>query len=178
MDFTQPLVLPTTVELSTGQMVTIRLILPGDAPLLVEMFGQLSARTRRLRYHAFTAELPLDQAILMSNLDPARQAALVATCRNDEGEHILGVTQLARASAGTVEAEMAIVVRDDFQGMGLGTHLFNLLLAVAYSMGIQRVFGWVKSENRSMLQLFRKTNLPICIEHCSGEMLVEVAFDA
>jgi acetyltransferase len=178
MDFTQPLILPTAVELSNGQTVTVRAIQPGDAPLLIEMFAHLSPRTRRLRYHAFTAELPLDQAILMSKLDPARQAALVATCRNDEGEHILGVTQLARASAGTIEAEMAIVVRDDFQGMGLGTHLFTLLLAVAYSMGIQRVFGWIKSENRAMLQLFRKTGLPICIEHCSDEMLVEVTLSA
>jgi len=168
------LVLPTTFELSNGQVVIIRAIHPGDAPLLVEMFGHLSARTRRLRYHAFTAELPLEQAILMSELDPARQTALVATVGEDGSEHIVGVTQLARASAGTVEAEIAIVVRDDFHGMGLGSHLLTLLLAVAHGMGVQRLFGWVKAENRAMLRLFQKTDLPICIEHCSGEMLVEL----
>jgi GNAT superfamily N-acetyltransferase len=168
------LVLPTTFELSNGHVVTIRAIHPGDAPLLVEMFGHLSARTRRLRYHAFTAELPMEQAILMSDLDPARQAALVATVREDGDERIIGVTQLARASAGTVEAELAIVVRDDFQGMGLGTHLLTHLLAVAHSTGVQRLFGWIKAENRTMLHLFQKTDLPICIEHCSDEVLVEV----
>jgi acetyltransferase len=169
-----PFVLPTTFELSNGQVVTIRSIHPGDAALLVEMFGHLSAHTRRLRYHAFTAELPMEHAILMSDLDPARQAALVATLREDGSEHIIGVTQLARASANTVEAEVAIVVRDDFHGMGLGTHMLTHLLAVAHGMGIERLFGWVKSENMAMLRLFQKTDLPICIEHCSGEMLVEL----
>jgi acetyltransferase len=172
MDFARSSDLPATFELSNGQTVTVRMIQPGDAPLLVEMFQHLSERTRRLRYHAYTADLPLEKAVMLSDLDPSLQAALVAVVDGDAGEHIVGVTRLARASAGAVDAETAVVVRDDFQGLGLGTHLLTLLLSIARSMGIGRLFGWVMSENRYMLQLFKRVNLPIQLEYHSGDVLV------
>jgi acetyltransferase len=174
MDIARSSDLPTDFELSNGQTVTIRLIRPSDAPLLVEMFQHLSERTRRLRYHAYTADLPLEKAVMLSDLDPSLQAALVAVIEDDAGEHIVGVTRLARASADAFDAETAVVVRDDFQGIGLGTRLLNLLLFTARSMGIERLFGWVMSENRYMLQLFRRTNLPIRLEYHSSDVLVVV----
>ena len=174
MDIARKSDLPASIELSNDQTVTVRLIRPGDAPLLVEMFQHLSERTRRLRYHAYTADLPLEKAVVLSDLDPSLQAALVAVADDDAGEYIVGVTRLARASADAVDAETAVVVRDDFQGMGLGTHLLTLLLSTARSMGIERLFGWVMSENRYMLQLFKRANLPIHLEYHSGDVLVVV----
>lgn len=175
MGFARTSDLPATFELSNGQPVTIRKIRPGDAPLLVEMFHHLSERTRRLRFHGYFAELPLEKAVMLSDLDPSLQAALVAVVDDDAGEHIVGVTRLARASADAADAETAVVVRDDFQGMGLGTHLLTVLLSAARSMGIERLFGWVMSENRYLLQLFKRANLPIHLEYHSGDVLAVVS---
>jgi len=174
MDFAQTSKLPAIFELSNGQTVTIRVIRPSDAPLLVEMFQHLSERTRRLRFHGYFAELPLEKAVMLSDLDPSLQAALVAVVGGETGEHIVGVTRLARASADAVDAETAVVVRDDFQGMGLGPHLLTLLLSTARSMGIERLIGWVMSDNRYMLQLFKRVNLPVHLEYHSGDVLVVV----
>ena len=179
MDNTQPSSQPTTFELSNGQTVTIRPIRPGDARLLVEMFHHLSDRTRRLRFHAYTGNLPQEriwrEAIALSDLDPARQAALVAVHSDNAGEHIVGVARFARATAEATEAEAAVVVRDDFQRMGLGTHLLTRLLPLAQSMGIQRLFGWVMAENRHMLQIINRTDLHVHRESQAGETFVALS---
>lgn len=143
-----------------------------DAPLVQEMYHLLSPRTRRLRYHAYTAELPLEQAMMMCEYDPTRQASLVASFHDGERETIVGHAQLARASSKTVEAETAIVIRDDLQGLGLGSHMLAVLLSICHSQGIKRIFGWVMSQNRHMLHLYKKTKYPVQVQHHSGEMLV------
>jgi acetyltransferase len=155
-------------------MVTIRMIRPNDAPLLLEMYGNLSPRTRRLRYHGYGAEMSQEQAITLSQCDPMRQVAVVAIYQDAAGEHIAGVARFARATAYSVEAETAIVIHDAFQGIGLGSQLFGILLSMAHKMGIEHIFGWVMSENQPMLHLFRKTKLPMRVEYHSGEMLIQI----
>jgi acetyltransferase len=168
--------LPTTYELSSGQCVTIRRIQSSDATLLVDMFHHLSNRTRRLRFHAYMENLPQEriwrEAVALSDLDSERQVAIVAVFQDDTGPHIVGVARFVRATADAAEAETAVVVRDDFQRMGLGTQLLSSLIPIAQSMGIERLFGWVMSENRHMMQIIGKTDLPVHRENHSGETFV------
>lgn len=181
MNRTQHTHLPTTFTLSNGQSVTIRPIRPGDAALLVEMFHHLSERTRRLRFHSYVGNLPQEriwrEAIAMSDLDPMRQAALVAVYQDGEGEHIIGVARFARATADALEAEAAIVVRDDFQKMGVGTHLLSSLVPLARSLGIERFFAWVMTENIHMLHIIKKAKLPMRRENHPGEVFVVVSLE-
>jgi GNAT superfamily N-acetyltransferase len=179
MDTTQDTPMPTTFSLSDEKSVNVRAIHSDDAALLVEMFHYLSDRTRRLRFHSYTGDLPEEriwrEAIALSDLDPARQAALVAVHEDGAGEHIVGVARFARARADAVEAEAAIVVRDDFQNMGLGSHLLAQLTSVARSMGIKRFSAWIMAENLHMLQIVKKANLPMHRETHSGETYVVVS---
>jgi acetyltransferase len=179
MDIPQQTQLPSSFTLADGRSVTIRLMRPSDAALLVDLFHHLSERSKRLRFHAYTGQLPQEriwrEAVALSDLDPQRQAALVAVLQDTAGEHIVAVARLARAAAADVKAEAAVVVRDDLQRMGLGTHLLMLLVPLARSMGIQELYAWVMAENRHMLQLLQKTSLPTRSENQSGELLVSVS---
>lgn len=170
---------PSSFTLANGQTVLIRSIRPTDASLLVDMFHHLSERTRRLRFHTYTEKLPKEriwrEAIALSDLDPTRQAALVAVYQGASKEHIVGVARLARATGEDTDAEAAIVVRDDFQKMGLGTHLMSLLVPTAQSMGIERLCGWIMSGNRHMLHMIHKANLPLERDTRSGETFVAVS---
>jgi RimJ/RimL family protein N-acetyltransferase len=181
MNTTQNTHLPTTFTRSTGQPVTIRPIRSSDAALLIEMFHHLSEHTRRLRFHSYTGNLPQEriwrEAIALSDLDPTRQAALVAVHQDGEGEHIVGVARFARATADAVEAEAAIAVRDDWQKMGLGTHLLTLLVPLARSMGIERFFAWIMAENIHMLRIVKKADLPMRRETHPGEVFVVVSLE-
>jgi GNAT superfamily N-acetyltransferase len=178
VDKPQALFAPSTFELPNGETVQIRQVQSADAALLVDMFHHLSDRTRRLRFHAYTDKLPQEriwrEAIALSDLDPDRQLALVAVHTHEVETRIVGVARFARATADDVEAEAAVVVRDDFQRMGLGTHLLGLLLPLARSMGIKQILGWVAAENRHMLDIIGKTDLPTQRVTRSGETLVTI----
>jgi acetyltransferase len=174
--------LPTRFSLANGQTVLIRAIRPSDAPLLVDMFHHLSERTRRLRFHTYTGKLAKEriwrEAIALSDLDPTRQAALVAVYQEETDQHIVGVARLARSTATDTDAEAAIVVRDDFQKLGLGTHLMSLLVPTARSMGIERLCGWIMAGNKHMLHMIHKADLPIERDTRSGETFVAVSLNA
>jgi len=169
----------TRFELSNGSSVTVRHIRPTDAGLLVEMFRKLSARSRRLRFHAYTENVPQEriwrEAVAMSDLDPTLQAALVAVSNDNDHEQIVGVARFARSTPEAIEAEAAVVVRDDFQRMGLGTHLLKLLVPLAESLGIRQLTGWVSAENRHMLHVIGKTDLPLSQHTSAGETHIKIS---
>jgi GNAT superfamily N-acetyltransferase len=88
-------------------------------------------------------------------------------------ERIVAVARLAR-SGDPVEAESAIVVHDDYQNQGLGTHLLKLLVKVAQSMSIEYLTAWVMAENLHMLHIIQKSGLDVSAETRYGETYVSV----
>ena len=167
----------TTYVIRDGRQVTIRPIAPDDARLLVDLYYRLSEMTRRLRFHSMRQNVPLEEieqeAKRLSDLDPANQAALVATIEEEGEDRIVAVARLAR-SEDPVEAESAIVVRDDFQRQGLGSHLLKLLVEVARAMDIKRLTAWVMAENLHMLHIVQKSGLDVSAETRYGETFVSV----
>ena len=161
-----------------GRQVHIRPITPADAPLLVDLYYRMSDETRRLRFHSMRQNVPLEEieqeAKQLSDLDPAHQAALVATITEENKERIVAVARLAR-STDTAEAESAIVVRDDYQGQGLGTYMLKLLVQVARSMNIERLTAWVMAGNLHMLHIVQKSGLDVQAETRYGETCISVS---
>jgi RimJ/RimL family protein N-acetyltransferase len=113
------------------------------------------------------------EAKQLSDLDPAYQAALIATVQEEGDERIVAVARLAR-SENPAEAESAVVVRDDYQHQGLGTHMLRLLVEVARSMDIKRLTAWVMAENLYMLHIIQKSGLNAYAETRHGETYISV----
>jgi GNAT superfamily N-acetyltransferase len=148
----------------SGQEVNLRLIQKEDAALLVDMFHRLSPETKRLRFHLYTTKLPegriWQEAVKLSDLDPQRQVAIVATIVEAGGqEHAVGVARFARSAVEDTEAEVAVVVRDDFQRKGLGKHLLMCLADEARRMGITHFSAWVLTDNIRLMKLIKNMEL-------------------
>jgi GNAT superfamily N-acetyltransferase len=163
----------------SGQQVNLRLIKDGDAGLLVDLFHHLSPETRRLRFHLYMESLPEEkvwrEAITLSTLDPQRHVAVVATMVEADGqEHAIGVARFARAALEDREAEVAIVVRDDFQRKGLGRILLTKLADKARELGITHFSGWVMAENVHLMKLIRKLEVKLESETRHGQRRVRV----
>ena len=167
----------TSFVIRDGRQVTIRRITHDDARQLVDLFYRMSDTTRRLRFHSMRQNVPLEEiereAKRLSDLDPAHQAALAATVLEEGEERIVAVARLAR-SENPVEAESAVVVRDDFQNQGLGTHMLKLLVEVARSMDIECLTAWVMAENLHMLHIIQKSGLNVNAETRHGETYISV----
>lgn len=153
-----------TYTTRSGQEVNLRFVQKEDAALLVDLFHQLSPESKRLRFHLYTAKLAEEriwqEAVTLSDLDPQRQVAVVATIIEDDGqEYAVGVARFARARSEDKEAEVAVVVRDDFQRKGLGKHLLLTLADKAREIGITHFTAWVMAENVRLMKLIKDMEL-------------------
>jgi len=69
---------------------------------------------------------------------------------------------------GTSEAEVAFVVADDYQHLGLGTLLLEHLVRAARRRGISVFEASVLVENREMLDVFRNSGYPFVTTSATG----------
>ena len=84
-------------------------------------------------------------------VDHREHEALLAV-DEDSGEAV-GVARFVRSPEAPQVAEAAIIVVDDWQGIGLGTALLRSLAERARELGIERFEATVLRENRPMLAL-------------------------
>jgi acetyltransferase len=143
-----------------GTSVTLRPIHPEDEPLMVKFHETLSARSVYLRWlHtlSLSQRVAHEQLIRMCFIDYDREMALVADYKNPQtgqGE-IIGVGRLIKAH-GANEAEIALLVTDQFQRKGLGTELLRRLIQFGHDEKLQRLTGDILTENRGMQAVCRK----------------------
>jgi GNAT superfamily N-acetyltransferase len=142
------------VRAKDGRWLTVRPIRREDADLLIEFHERLSPQSRYLRFFSPVPHLSAKKAEYLAGVDFVDRFALVATADEDGAERIVAVARFDVAPDDVV-AEMALVVRDDYQGVGIGTAVFARLLEMARARGIRRLTGSVLAENRRMLQLLR-----------------------
>lgn len=159
-----------------GVAVMIRHITSADAPRLVELYGRLSQETLALRFATIMINVPLEQIIAestrLATINPENANALIALIEEDGEEHIIAVARLAGANQ--TSAEFALVVRDDFQGKGIGAYLFDLLIQVALVRGLRYLTAFVLAENRPMLTLIRRAGFPIEVHTSHGESEIKM----
>jgi acetyltransferase len=144
----------STWKLRNGVFITIRPICPEDEPLMVKFHSTLSEDSVHFRYFGF---LKLEQRTTHERLtricfdDYDREMAMVGIRRPSESqvEEIIGIARLIKVRAAN-EAEFAIVVSDECQGQGLGTHFLKLLIQIGRKEGIELIFGYILPENYTM----------------------------
>jgi acetyltransferase len=161
----------------SGRSAIVRPIRPEDEPLMVEFHRSLSPETVYLRYFGTPT---LDERIAHQRLtricfnDYDREIALVAEVRtNRKNREIIGVARLSKAH-GLNEAEFAIVIRDDWQGRGLGTFLLRQLIRIAREEKLDRLTACILPENHPMLDLSRRSGFSLHFDAPAGEWLAEL----
>ncbi len=103
-----------------GLEVVIRPIRPEDEPAIARFHERLSERSVYLRYfHLIDLERSVshDRLLRICFNDYDRDIALVA----EHGSEILAVGRLRKIDAN--DAELAVLITDEYQGRGLGTEL-------------------------------------------------------
>jgi acetyltransferase len=114
----------------------------------------------RLRFLAATRGLSHELAARLSHIDRDRAVALLAFAEG--AEEVLGVARFS-ADPDNRAAEVAIAVRTDWKGRGLGHLLMARLTQLARQRGIDELVGEVLPENKAMLQLCREFGFTIGI---------------
>ncbi len=144
-----------TVVLQDGTSVDLRLVRREDAPLLIEGFKQLSAKSRYMRFFASKGSLSPAEVKYFTEIDGESHFAFGAVLLRDRREEGVGVARFVRLRDEPDVAEPAITVIDRLQGKGLGRILLERLIAAARERGIRRFRFEVVSGNTRMRNLVR-----------------------
>ena len=141
--------------LNDNESIHMRPVLPTDEDMMRELFYACSEHTLYHRFFAKMKSMPHRKLTKFVNIDYVNNMALVSVAREDEHEMIVAVGRYSLDKA-TNAAEMAFIVRDDWQGKGLGVAMFNQLLEVARKRGIVKFTADVLHDNARMLHIFHK----------------------
>ena len=157
----------TKHELPDRRRVMVRPIRPDDEPFIRDMFYSFSEQTVYLRFHHALKALPHDKLQVFCNVDFQNEVALVGVAGPVEALQIVAIGRYFLQKNGT-EADMAFIVRDDFQRQGLGSYLFEQLVEVGKSRGVKTFCADVLMENAGMLKIFKRSALDVQSENEEG----------
>jgi acetyltransferase len=112
-----------------GTNVSLRPIHPGDEPMMAQFHQTLSGRSVYMRHFcslSLESRLAYERLVRTCHVDSEREVALVVDYTNKRtGQHqILGVGRLIKLDAQN-EAEVTILVSDQYQKQGLGPELLR-----------------------------------------------------
>lgn len=158
----------STVVTKDGLDIFVRPTKPEDAPLLLDLFTNMSEKSRYFRFFSPKQTLPETMLVRFTQVDYDRHIALVALRPEAGVEKMVGVVRLI-SDPDRISAEFSVVVADAWHGQGIGGKLLALALDAALDYGIKKVEGLVLAENKSMLELGRKLGFQIVKDLGPGE---------
>jgi GNAT superfamily N-acetyltransferase len=158
--------------LHDGSEVRLRPISPDDGDRLIAFHEKLSPETQRLRFFGPHPHLSVPEVQRFVRVDGDRRVAVVAE-RDDE------IVAVARYDllGDTGEAEAAFVVRDDLQGLGLGTLLLAELAARARANGVTSLVALTLPENRRMQRVLHGYGPNVTSAFVDGVVRFEIALN-
>ena len=89
------------------------------------------------------------------NIDYDREIAIVAELVKSDQRKILGVARVSIESDGK-NGEVAFIVRDQYQGLGLGTKLVDYVLDIAKEKRLEEIYAIVLQDNARAMDLMKK----------------------
>jgi acetyltransferase len=146
--------------LKNGQEVLLRPVKPEDEPLWLEWFQSLSDESIRYRFFQMLKDTPHEVRVRYCNIDYDREIALVAETVEDGKRKMLGVSRVSIETDGK-HGEMAFIVSDQWQGLGLGTKMVDYTLDIAKEKGVENIYAIMLPDNYRALSLTKKMGFTI-----------------
>jgi len=149
-----------------GKAVLLRPIRPEDEQLQREFLEGLSEESMRYRFFYVLKDITHDMLTRFCNIDYDREMAVVAEYSTNSKRRNVAVGRLL-IQPGNETAEFAVLVADDFQGVGLGLKLCDILIGIGREKGVKQIYAIVLNENVKMINLGKRLNFSV--ERLSAE---------
>jgi len=151
--------------LKDGTPVSFRSLRPTDEPNMRDLLYDLSRETVYYRFMSSQQRFTHRQIQEFVYIDHRRDVAIVGTVPEAHGEDIIAVGRYYLCEQSN-KAEVAFVIRDDWQNQGLGTFLFRQLITIAKRNGIAGFTAEVLRDNQRMQAIFKHSGYKVksCLE--------------
>jgi acetyltransferase len=135
-----------------GRAVYLRRLHAKDRPLIEEFLARIDPEDLRMRFFGGFRAVPPALLDHLLRVDDLERLALVAIGTDGCGRREVLAVGRAHTSADTT-AELALLVRSNLKGLGLGTALLARLIAHCRNRGISQLVAEVLQQNARMLRL-------------------------
>jgi acyl-CoA hydrolase/GNAT superfamily N-acetyltransferase len=156
-----------TETLPDGQQVRVRPVRLSDEQILQDLFYRLSDDSTYKRFMAHKRIHPHEEIQRLVDLDYDQNMALVVTVKDGERDKIIAMARYDMDPA-TRLGDIAFVVRDEWQGLGVGTLLLRRMVEIARGRGLAGFTADVLEVNKPMLSVFSKSGLELRVERHGG----------
>jgi acyl-CoA hydrolase/GNAT superfamily N-acetyltransferase len=164
-----------SLTLKNGKRVDFRPLLPSDEFAYRNFFYSLREETIYFRFFykmkLFSHEVVQQQ---WASVDYRKNMSMIGLVRIGGHQEIVAIGSYAEESE--TRAEVAFVVREDFQGMGIASHLLATMERIAKENGFTGFMATVLRENAAMLHVF-KNRYPNATSSVSGGSDVTIVMD-
>ena len=165
-----------TLKLKNGKIVEFRPLLPSDEFAYRNFFYSLQEKTIYMRFfykmRTFSHEVVQKQ---WSSVDYHKNMSIIGRVQKGGHKEIMAIGSYAADDDNN--AEVAFVVREDFQGMGIATYLIEILEKIAKENHYTSFSASVLRENAAMIRVFKKRYPNAKISVNSGsDLLIRMDF--
>lgn len=171
-----PAELEKRVTLRDGTEILLRPIKPTDERLEQELLYSLSDQSVYLRFFSSMSAFPHERVQYYTTVDYDEHMAIVAIQEVDGQERMVGVGRYVREKNSDM-AELALLVKDDWQGKGLGSLMHDYLENIARAHNIGGFKGEVLEQNKRALHLFTRLGRNAKTEYEQGVYTVSYRFE-
>ena len=155
--------------------VFFRPIKPSDEDLERKFFYSLSDESVYYRFFNIVKAMPHEKLQPLVNIDYRHEMAIAGFTGEPGKEDMVAIGRYSIDPADNL-AEIAFLVRDDWQQRGIGTFLFEKLTDIAIKRGIGGFKAEVLAQNKKMMYVFHKSRFPVRTKLEDGAYYLEIRF--
>jgi acetyltransferase len=147
--------------LKDGRTVLLRPIKPEDEPLENELWKTFSEETQRFRFFSPMRTWSHATLVRYTNIDYDREIAIIAELKEDNQRKMIGVVRMIMDPPDFKTAEVAIVIGDPWQGLGLGSQMLDYIIEIARDKNLESIYGLILRDNYRAIELFKKRGFSV-----------------
>ena len=159
-----------------GLKVRFRAIKPSDEEDMRRLFYRFSDQTVYRRFFYPIRTMPHHKMQQYVNIDYSSIMSVVALVGEAGAGTIIAEARYAKDQK-SAHGDVAFVVEEKYQGMGIASYLYEMLIRLAKERGLKGFTAQVLQTNKGMMRVFEKGDLPISARLKDGLYRLKIPFD-
>lgn len=166
----------TTLELKNGKTVLFRPLFPSDEFAYRNFYYSLQEKT--IYYRFFYKMKVFSHEVLQkqyASVDYKKNMSLIGLVHRKRHQEIIAIGSYAEAEDD--RAEVAFVVREDYQGMGIASYILEQLEIIAMENDYKGFVATTLRENSAMIHVFKQRYPNAKVISSSSDYVILMNFD-
>ena len=159
-----------------GVEVSFRAIKPSDEEEMRRLFYRFSNMAVYYRYFGHITTMPHSKMQEYVNVDWNQTMSIVGLVNEANQGRVIAEARYIKEPHGPY-AEVVFVVDEEYQGLGIGTYLYKMLVSMAKERHVQGFTADVLFSNIGMMKIFKNGGLPVKATLENGVYQLTIPFD-